>query len=215
MLSGLLEARDLRSTQRRQRLAHPLSPGLGIDLTLDLDHFAVESADHIGIAVGRMIMITRSIVIVTVALVQTLRSRSVRFLQTEDGISVERVGERLALACLLFEMERDNVVMIVIRPTAVTAPLVELADLLRDLASIILRIENGNAVHSDGDGPTQETPLDHRGFGGWNGFQGQAPRVRTDISLWQRHLLLPVGDADHHGVIRHAIPLDVKVILVP
>ena len=96
-----------------------------------------------------------------------------------------------------------------------TAPLVELADLLGDLASIILRIENGNAVHPDGDGPTQETPLDHRGLGGGDGFQGQAPRVVPGVGLRQRHLLLPVGDADHHVVIRKAIPLDVKVILVP
>ena len=89
-------------------------------------------------------------------------------------------------------------VVVIISAAAMPAPLIELADLLGDLTTIVLRIEDWDAINAKRDGSTKEAVLDRGWFLRHHRMQGNAPRVVPKVGMRQRHLLLPRRDADHH-----------------
>ena len=111
-------------------------------------------------------------------------------------------------------MQRRDVVVIIIRASAMAAPLVQFADFIADLAAIVLRIEDRDAIHGQSDRATQEAAFDHRRFLRHDRLQWDAPRVVIEIRLRQRHLLLPRGDAHHHVVIRQAVRAHIKKLAI-
>lgn len=111
-------------------------------------------------------------------------------------------------------MQWRDVIMVIIRSAAMTTPLIQLANFLADLATIVLWIKNRDAIHGQRDGTTQEATSDHRRLFRWHRLQGDAPGVVIKILLRQRHLLLPCRDAHHHVVIRYTIRADVEEVFV-
>ena len=105
-------------------------------------------------------------------------------------------------------------VVIVVGAAAMTAPAVELADVGGDLAAVVLRIEDRDAVRRDGDGAAEEPILDAGGRLRRHGLERDAPGVRADVVLWQRHLLLPCRDPGHHPVRRQAVAFDVEELVI-
>ena len=111
-------------------------------------------------------------------------------------------------------MQRRDVVVVIVCTTAVPTPLVQFPNLIRDVTAIVLWIENGNAVHGQRDRTTQEAALDHRGLGGGNRLQRDAPSIVLEVVLRQRDLLLPCRDPNHHWMIRDAIGTHIEKVTV-
>ena len=99
-----------------------------------------------------MIVVAYLLILVSMALVQFTNWRAVRLRKAIDRITVQRIGDRHPLAHHLLQMQWRNVVVIIIRASTVTAPLIQLADLIGDLAAIVLRIEDRDAIHTERDG---------------------------------------------------------------
>ena len=112
-------------------------------------------------------------------------------------------------------MQRCGVVVIIICAPTVSAPLVELADLLRHFAPVVLRVENRDPVRREGNRPAQEASLDRNRRRRHDRAQRNPPRVLSSVGLRQRHLLLPCGDAGHHPVRREPVRFDQQKLLVP
>ena len=72
-----------------------------------------------------------------------------------DGITVESERDGISLADDRFEVLRCDVVVVVVRPPAVTAPFVELSTGLRILSALGEGVENRDAVDRDSDGTDQ------------------------------------------------------------
>ena len=104
--------------------------------------------------------------------------------------------------------------MVVIGASAMAAPTVEFADVGRDFAAVVLRIEDRDAVRRDGDGAAEEPVLDAGGRLRRDGLQRDTPGVRADIVLWQRYLLLPRRNAGHHPMSGQSVAFDVKELVV-
>ena len=112
-------------------------------------------------------------------------------------------------------MQRRGVVVVIVRAPAVPAPLVEFADLRGDLAAIVLRVEDRDAIGRERDGAAQEAVLDRDHFLRRHRRERDLPRIRARVVLRQRHLLLPRGDADHHVVRGQPVAFDEKKTLIP
>ena len=112
-------------------------------------------------------------------------------------------------------MQWRGVVVVVVRASAMSAPLIQLPNFRRHFAAIILRIENRNPIRRDRDRPAQESPLDRQRRLRRHRRKRKLPRIRARVILRQRHLLLPRRDADHHVVRGHPIALDEKEPLIP
>ena len=160
-------------------------------------------------------MIAELRVFVPVAFIQLADRRAVRLRETVDGITIHGESDGLIFAHHALQVQRSDVIMIIIGAAAMPAPLVQFADLIGDFAAIVLRVENRNAVHADGDGSAQKVIFDNRRCFCRDRFQWQTPGVVAGVRLRQRHLLLPGGDAHHHVVVRDSVRLDVKKVLVP
>ena len=140
---------------------------------------------------------------------------AIRLGQSVDRVAIERIGDGKFRPEHRLQMQWRGVVVVVVRASAVSAPLVQLADFRRDFAAIILRIEDRNAIRRDRDRPAQESPLDRQRRLRRHRRKRKLPRIRARVILRQRHLLLPRGDADHHVVRGHSIALDEKEPLIP
>ena len=146
--------------------------------------------------------------------VEALRSGTIRLRQTIDGVTIERVSDRQGLSQGLLQVQRSRMVVVVVGAAAMTAPAVELADVGGDLAAVVLRIEDRDAVRRDGDRTAEEPIFDAGGRLRGDRLERDAPRVRASVVLRQRHLLLPRRDTGHHPMRRQAIAFDVEELFV-
>ena len=160
-------------------------------------------------------MVVALLVFVAVERIETNDLRTVRFFVAVDRIAVERVSDRQSLADRLLQMDRSDVIVVVVGSTAVATELIEFTHEIGVLTAIVERIEDRNAVRRDGDGSAQEVALRRLRSLGWHRMQRDLPGVLADVLLRQRHLLLPRGDADHHSVIGDPVRFDVEVAVVP
>ena len=153
-----------------------------------------------------------------------------------DRIAVQPPGEGLIGAGDALQMQRRDVVMVIIRQPAVPAILIQLADGVGILAPVIARIENGHAVHRQRHRAALEIIRSQRDRRqGRHRHERELPDVHLTITeragiavgigrhlevrSRQRNLLLPAGDTDHQ--VRHqraigqAIRFLVKISAVP
>ena len=175
----------------------------------------MKRALHIRTLHRSVVVITHLRVLMTVAFVQLANRRAIGLGEAVDWITIERIRDGHSLADHALQMQRSDVVVVIIRTTAVTTPLVELADLIRNLAAIVLRIEDRNAIHADGDRAAQEVVLHDLRRLCDDRLQRQPPRIVAKVWLRQRHLLLPGRDAHHHVMRGQAVRFDVKEVVVP
>ena len=111
-------------------------------------------------------------------------------------------------------MQGRDMVVVIIRPPTMAAPCVKLADIQGNFASVVLRVEDRDAVCGNGDAAPQETPANGRRFFGRNWNERKTPGVGAGVVLRQGHLLLPGRDADHPIMCGQAIALDVEEALI-
>ena len=163
--------------------------------------------------------------------VQRLPGRPVRLGVAVDRISIESPSDRLVDAGDRLQMDRGDVVVVVVGEPAVTAVEVEFADLVGEATAVVARVENRDAVDADGDGAALEVALrDRDGIGGRGGDKRQAPDVGAAVAdrarvllrvggegkvgRGQGNLLLPRRDADHgcwhQGRTGHIVGLHVE-----
>jgi hypothetical protein len=118
----LFKPDDFSPSHRRQSRSWALCPRLRVDLSVALDHLAIKPAIDIRILLCRMVVVLALWIFVSIEPIERLFILFV--LVSEDGVSIECIGNRLSLADERFEMDRCDVVMVVIRSTAVSTPLV-------------------------------------------------------------------------------------------
>ena len=138
--------------------------------------------------------------------------------QTVDGEAVECVGDGLALANDGPDRQRRGVIVVIVGAPAVAAELVELANGEAVDAAIVERVEDRNSVGRKRNGAAHERVLARDRLVGELGLQRNLPRIRALVLLRKRNLLLPRGDADHHGglerLVRKPIALDIEPTLI-
>ena len=161
-----------------------------------------------------MIMVADARRLVAVALVQIRHRRAIRLREAVNGITIERIRHRHAFADLSLEMQRRDVVVVIICSSAMPTPLIQLANLLSHLTTIVLGIEDRHAIHRQSNGSAQKAALDHRRFLCRHRLERNLPGIVVEILLRQRHLLLPGRDADHHVMIGQAIRTHVKKLAI-
>ena len=130
-------------------------------------------------------------------LTRTQRARQVRArlrLGVEEPVdreTIERERNRLALADNRLDCQRRRVIVVVVATAAVAAELIEFADRVAVAATIVERIEDGDAVGGQGHGALHERVLAVDGRLGELGLQRDLPGIRAGVGLRHRHLLLP------------------------
>ena len=96
-----------------------------VNLAAALSHFAEEAAVEVRVFFRRVIVIAAAFVLVAVEGVEANNRRAVRFFVTVDRVAVERIRNRKPLADDLLQMDRRDVIVVVVGSTAVATELVE------------------------------------------------------------------------------------------
>ena len=142
-----------------------------------------------------------SAVVVAVVGVEGRHGHAVGLGGAVHGKSVEAVGNGAGGQGLAVEAERGGVVVVVVGHAAVPAEVVELAVEKGIDAGVGVGIEDGHAVHGHGHGtPAEMAGVHGHGRGRHHWVEGNGPGVRAHVALRNGHLLLPAGNARHHGV---------------
>ena len=210
---------------------------LAIDLVAKVHHRAVEGLHQVRRLrrairmrrvhrrrAHRVVVITpAAAVIVTAFRIQRLPRRAIRLHKAIHRIAIQRPGDGLVIAQRPAEARVQvrgcDVVMVIIRQTAVTAVVVQLADLIRHIPAIVRRIEYRDAVRCQRHRAAQEIRrrsrwiVDHDGRCRRHRHQRDAPHIRLliperarvvliarrmrKVSRRDRHLLLPRRDPEH------------------
>ena len=211
-----LETRDGRAGQRIRRRAQRLGARLRIHLAAAFRHHAMKPAIEVGIPFGGMIVIAQFRRGVTVDFIQSGRRCAIRFRQPVNGITIQRKRHGIVGAHILLQVQRRNVIMIIIRPSRVPAIVVQFAGEIGVRNAVVFDgIKNRHPVHGNGDGSAKKMRLGRNGLRRHLRLQRQPPRIIALIGLRQRDLLLPGGDTHHQRMRRHAIGLNVKELIVP
>ena len=195
-------------------MAWTFSPRLWIDLAVALENLSVKPSIDIRVLLGRMVVVITVLVFVPIHPIEWLIVAIV--LITKNRIAIERISDRLALAHHRLEVDRCDVVVIVVGSSAVPAPLVQLSCDEGISPPVVLdRIEDRYPVDRQSDRAAKEVILGrHRLFRRLR-MQWNTPRVASCVSLRQGDLLLPSGDADHHGMIGNPIGFHIEKVVVP
>jgi hypothetical protein len=75
----------------------------------------VDATINVWIALGRMVMIAKQAMAMTIKLVQILWRGAIGIRQTIKRIASKGIGDRLAFANPVLQVQRGNMVMVVIR----------------------------------------------------------------------------------------------------
>ena len=118
------ESGDLGSAQGGQRWAHRTGPGLRVHLPVGFGDFAVETSVHERISRGGVVVVAQCRGGMAVERVEPGRRRAVRLREAEEGVAVEGVADRQGGPEHGLQVQRCGVVVVVIGPTAMAAPLV-------------------------------------------------------------------------------------------
>ena len=211
-----LETRDGRAGQRIRRRAQRLGARLRIHLAATFRHHAMKPAIEIGIPLAGMIVVAQFRRGVAVEFIQSGGGRTIGFRQPINRITIQRERHGIVGAHILLQVQRRNVIMIIIRPSRVPAIVVQFAGEKGVGNAIVLdRIKNRHPVHGNGDGSAKKVRLGRNGPRRHLRLQRQPPRIIALIGLRQRHLLLPRRNAHHQRMRRHAVGLNVKELIVP
>ena len=206
---------DGRSAERTCVGTDSSGSGLGGDLAVAIFYFAVEAAVEVRIGFGGVVMVAAIGAFVAVENVELADGGAVGFSVAVDGVSIERIGYRVSVAEGFLKVERSDVVVIVVATSAMAAPIVEFAgEEGVGFAIVFDGVENGDAVGSEGYGAAEEVVFGGKGIFGDDWMEGDAPSVVSVVGLGKGDLLLPGGDADHHGVIGNAVGFDVEEVVV-
>ena len=210
----LLKADNLGPAHRRKRWAWTFSPWLRIDLAVALENLSIKPSIDIRVLLGRVVVIDAVLVFVPIHPIEWLIVAIV--LITINRIAIERISDRLALAHHRLEVDRCDVIVIVVGSSAVPTPLVQLSCEKRIGAPVVLdRIEDRYSIDRQSDRATKKVILGrHRLFRRLR-MQRNTPRVASCVSLRQGDLLLPSRDADHHGMIGNPIGFHIEEVVVP
>ena len=148
--------------------------------------------------------------------VQPHRRHPVGLGQPVDRIPVHGEGDGQGRTQHIGEMQRGRMVVVIVGTTAVSAPLIEFTDQRRDLATIVGRVEDRDAIGRQGDGSLQKGLRgDGLRVGRFHRFDGQAPLVRAEVIRGHGNLPLPGGDPLHHAMGGHAIRPDHERLGIP
>ena len=105
-------------------------------------------------------------------------------------------------------------IMIVVGPATVAAVFIEFADQVGVFAPVIERIEDRHSVDSQRDGAAKKAVFRHRRLFRGHWLDWNPPSVFALVRLWQRHLLLPSTNADHHRMIGKAFRFHIEVCVI-
>ena len=163
-----------------------------------------------------MIVVATLFVLVPVPLVQGRKVRILGILVSKEWISVERVSGGVSSPDDWFKVDRCDVVVIVIGTSAMAPVLIEFSgNECIGLAVVFNRVENGDSIDCQCDGPAKEVRFSgHRFCSGFR-VQRYAPSIATRIRLRHGNLLLPSCDTDHHGVVGYPVGFNVVKVVVP
>lgn len=140
-----------------------------------------------------------------VVVVERLDRATIRLDRAVDRETVQGVCDGLARADGLLQMQRRDVIVVVVGAAAMTAELVEFAGEECVVAPVVQGVEDGNAVDRQGDGTSEQTRFRRDRFVGHLRGSRELPRVGVVVRLRHRKLLLPAGDSHHHLVGGHAV----------
>ena len=121
---GLFEVGNLGVAEWLARLAERLGAGLGIDLPVAFGDLAMKAPIQVGVLLRRVIVVVPGLVGVPIELIQPGDHGTIRFRVPIDRIAVEGIRNRQPRPDLLLQMDGSNVVVVIIRPTAMAAVLV-------------------------------------------------------------------------------------------
>ncbi len=210
------EPDDDGPAQWRQGGADRVGAGLRLHLSAALGDLSVKPAVDVGVVARGVVVVTQAGGLVAVEVVEMRGRGAIRLRESQDGVAIQGHGDGLPLAYQGLQVRRRNVVVVVIRPAAVAAKLIQLARQEGVGAPVVLDgIEDGDAVGGDGDGAAKEVFLGGDRQLGGDGEDGDGPAVRARVALWQRHLLLPRRDPHHQPVGRQAVGLHPEVPGIP
>ena len=174
----------LRGVSTRPRLTQRADRRLAIHLPAEIHDRAVKRRRQVrrrrprGRAADRVIMIAPRAVVVSALRVERLARRAVGLRVTVNRISVQGPGDRLVDARHRLQMHRRDVIMIIIPEAAVPAVKIEFADFVGDAARVVTRIENRDAVSTEGDRAALKISRRDRDWrGGWRRHEWQAPDI--------------------------------------
>ena len=92
--------------------------------------------------------------------IQAFGHGTIRFQVAVYRITIQGIGNRLALAHGCLQMYRGDVIMVIVAPTTMTTPLVQLPRQQGIGSAIIFdRIENRHPIGRQGDSPPEEMIL--------------------------------------------------------
>ena len=231
----IVAARSIRTQISHRRLA--------IDLIAKIHHRAVEGLHQVRRLrrairmrrvhrrrAHRVVVITpAAAVIVTAFCIQCLTRRAIRLHKAIQRIAIQRPGDGLVIAQRTAEARVQvrgcDVIMVIIRQTAVTAVVVQLADLIRHIPAVVRRVEDRDAVRRQRHRTAKEVRrrsrwiVDHDRRRRRHWHQRDAPNIRLliperarvvliarrmrKVSRRDRHLLLPRRDPEH--LVRHTL----------
>ena len=131
--------------------------------------------------------------------------------QPINGIAIEGIGDGLVSADECLQVERSDVVVVVVGFAGVTTPLVEFARQKGIVAAIVEGIENWYAVDCQRNGAAIQGRAGRDGIDGRRGIQRDLPCFAAIVGLCQRYLPLPAGNAHHHVVTWQAARFYIQI----
>ena len=175
----------------------------------------MESAVEIGIGLGSVVVITKSLCCVTIELVQPLNLGPIRLRVSVNRIAIECIGNRFVLANDLLQMRRCNVVMVVVRSTTVATEFIQFTCKQSICPAIVFdRIKDRDTIGRQGDGTTKKMRFGRQRILCHYGLQWNSPCIVIKVRLRHRDLLLPSCNTHHHPMVRHRIGFDIKVLRI-
>ena len=125
--SGPREAGDPRAPQRSFRRTDRNGHRLRRDVIVFHPHLTAQPSVHIWVSLGCVVVIAAEPVRMPVELVERCRLGAVRLIQSVDGKSVQRVGDRIGRPHHVHQVKRCDVIVVVVGPAAVSSELIQLA----------------------------------------------------------------------------------------
>ena len=187
---GIFIRRDTRARHRLRCVAagvvaaKPLRLRLPIHLIAEIDHGAVKRRRQIRIlrprrgAADRVIVITPRAVRVSALGIEHEPPAAIGLRVAVDWVAIERPRDRLVDAGDGLEMHGRDVVVVIIRESAVATVGIEFSDFVGDAAGVVARIENRDAIGAHGDRAALEISRgDRDGRRRGRGHERQTPDV--------------------------------------
>jgi hypothetical protein len=119
----------------------------------------MKRTDKVRILFRSVIVIISRCISMPVTFIQILDWRAIGLGVTINRIAIQPVGNWVSFADRLFQMHWCDMVVIIVRTTAMPTPLIKFTDCITIGATIIERIKNWNPIDPNCDRAAQKPPL--------------------------------------------------------